>query len=813
MNNILPLLYMFAFAACGVLIARPVFKNDDPLRRVFFGLVFGLMLLIWLPTLFAFLIDFTLAAQLLALGTAAIMALAATLVSIRRKEKGPYGRFEKGELRKKLLPMLLTVLPILAVCFILHISHTIRTASDGSLHVGQCTYGDLCMHLGFISSISVQKTFPPEYSLLPGTKLGYPFLCDSVSSTFMTLGADLRWAAIFPALYACVCVVFGVYFFFDTWFKNTKTSVLATVLFFLGGGFGFWYFFNNSKLLEAEGIDRLNELMTGFYKMPTNMPSEGLRWVNAIADMLLPQRATLFGWAMLFPALQLLFRGAVEKENRVFIPLAFLAGSLPLIHTHSFLALGIISAVLFIAALLRPVKQFNPGRGSALGTRVAACFIAVLCLGALYLMPIRAEKDGADTLIVSVGVVAISLIALIFCLVSLFGSLKEKTGSISALVLAAFTVVFGVLTLLGVRSRNLLCAAAPLAGVAASLLYSLASRGGEKDTEALKASGKNLLYFAIFGAITLALAAPQLFGFTLKQSGASDSFLRWSFNWDNVSDGWLWFYIKNLGLIFILMPAAFLHLKKEHRVFFGGALAIWAVSEILLFQPNPYDNNKLLFVWFALSCGVIGSLLIDTLAVKAVKTENGEEVTDGAKTAGRLILLAIAIVSLTLSGVMTLAREYVSADHVAVAKTEEGRLVVGIKESGYESVAGHYAEVVDWVMENTEPDAVILTYNNHNNPIAMLTGRNIFVGSGVFLHWHGVDYRPREVLLKGLYEAPGESFYSVAEKYGIDYVLVSPYERSVYSVDVRWFEENLECVFRGSVSNIYKVPESQGGSK
>ena len=44
MNNILPLLYMLAFAFAGVLIARPVFKNDDPLRRVFYGLVFGLAL-------------------------------------------------------------------------------------------------------------------------------------------------------------------------------------------------------------------------------------------------------------------------------------------------------------------------------------------------------------------------------------------------------------------------------------------------------------------------------------------------------------------------------------------------------------------------------------------------------------------------------------------------------------------------------------------------------------------------------------------------------------------------------------------------
>ncbi|MBR4635295.1 MAG: hypothetical protein IKO51_02925 [Clostridia bacterium] len=822
MNNILPILYMLAFAACGVLIARPVFKNDDPLRRVFFGLVFGLVLLIWLPALFAFLCDFTLAAQLLALGAAVLLAFAATLVSIRKIKKEDYRAFGRGELKKKLLPLLLTVIPILAICFILHISHTIRTASDGSLHVGQCTYGDLCMHLGFISSISVQKTFPPDYSLLPGTKLGYPFLCDSVSSTFMTLGADLRWAAILPALYACTVVAFGVYFFFDTWFKNTKTTVLATYLFFIGGGFGFWYFFNNSKLLEAEGVDRMQELMTGFYKMPTNMPSEGLRWVNAIADMLLPQRATLFGWAILFPALQLLFRGAVENEDRAFIPLGVLAGSLPLIHTHSFLALGIISAVLFIGKLLALLKTRNPSRRTELAVRLIGCFIVMLILAVLKRLPIRVEGRDADVLTVTGGCLIAGLTAMIIALVSLIAVSRRirknphEGGDIGALGLLVLAVAVSVVTVLSVRKGGALSLIAPLVGIVICLLTALfpddfRRENGEEIRYQVREATKNLGFFALFGVITLALAAPQLFGFTLKQSGASNSFLRWGFNWDNVSDGWLWFYIKNLGLIFILMPAAFLHLKKEHRVFFGGALAIWAISEIFLFQPNPYDNNKLLFVWFAMSCGIAASLLIDTLAVKAVKTENGEEVTDGARTAGRLILLAIAIVSLTLSGVMTLAREYVSADHLAVAKAEDGKIQIGVKESGYEVVPAHYMEVVDWVKENTEPDAVFLTCNNHNNPIAMLTGRNIFVGSGVFLHWHGVNYRPREALLRGLFEAPGENLYPCAEQYGVDYVLVSPFERSAYSVDIRWFEENLECVFRGSVSNIYKVAHEGGG--
>ena len=143
MMNLLSLLYMLAFAACGVLIARPVFKKDDALHRLFFGLVFGLMMLIWLPTLYAFLVDFTLLAQLLALGTAVLLAGVASFVSLRRLKREDFRRYGEGELKKQLVPFILTALPLLLVIFTLHLNHTIVTASNGSLHVGQCTYGDL----------------------------------------------------------------------------------------------------------------------------------------------------------------------------------------------------------------------------------------------------------------------------------------------------------------------------------------------------------------------------------------------------------------------------------------------------------------------------------------------------------------------------------------------------------------------------------------------------------------------------------------------------------------------------------------------
>ena len=76
----------------------------------------------------------------------------------------------------------------------------------------------------------------------------------------------------------------------------------------------------------------------------SNLTEKGMRWVNVIADMLLPQRATLFGWAALFAVLYLLFRAVFRGDTRLYLPAGILGGLLPMVHTHSYFALGLMAA-------------------------------------------------------------------------------------------------------------------------------------------------------------------------------------------------------------------------------------------------------------------------------------------------------------------------------------------------------------------------------------------------------------------------------------------------------------------------------------
>ena len=49
---------------------------------------------------------------------------------------------------------------------------------------------------------------------------------------------------------------------------------------------------------------------------------------------------------------------------------------------------------------------------------------------------------------------------------------------------------------------------------------------------------------------------------------------------------------------------------RQNRLIALGAFLILLVAEFVLFQPNEYDNNKLIYVWFLLCLPMPDTTLI-----------------------------------------------------------------------------------------------------------------------------------------------------------------------------------------------------------
>lgn len=237
-GNILGTIYFVYFQLAGILLALFALKKEKTGTKLVVGSTAGSMLMQWLCVLAAFIFDFTVIAHILA----AAMVMPLFVAAMYKKEyiKNQFAGLLISLKRHSGFAVLFAMVFVLW-CFLLN-SHIIPTDANGAVHTGQCTYGDMSMHLGFISSIATQKSFPPVYSIFPDLKLAYPFLNASISSSIYLLGATLRWAYILPMLAAFLQVCGGVYLLAVTVLGSRAKGVLSCVLLLFNGGLGFIYF-------------------------------------------------------------------------------------------------------------------------------------------------------------------------------------------------------------------------------------------------------------------------------------------------------------------------------------------------------------------------------------------------------------------------------------------------------------------------------------------------------------------------------------------------------------------------------------------
>lgn len=694
------ILYFLAFQILGIGIGLCLLKRENICFSILMGSVIGSVSLQWLPVIFAFFLDFTKTAHILALILMAGIS-AGVFLATRKISAAPEHHFS-FQPKKVFLehPVLFLLIPLVVYFVYVLYTHTLPEV-DGAMHTGQCTYGDMNMHLGFITSIANQKTFPPEYSILPGTKLAYPFLSDSISSSLYIWGASLKVSYMLPMYVAFLQVLFGMYTLARQLLKKKGKAFLAFTLFFLNGGFGFYYFITDG--LNSENFTRI---FTAFYETPTNLIGENIRFTNIIVDMLVPQRATLFGFAILFPLLCLLVKAKSNEENkRYYILAGVIAGCLPMIHTHSFMALGILCFGWLIVELTK-----NSDRGAE-------------------------KKPNYLLRIIMVGGVLFALTALSKIQQSKFYTLDNSVIFGMGIAFVAVLIAYFVFLFITTKKKAVV-----------------------------------LDRWGVFLLIVLMLALPQLLFWTFGQA-SGEGFIRGGFNWCNETDNYLLFYFKNLGVTFILLIAGLIFGKRDKIRMVLPAFIIWGIAEFIIFQPNNYDNNKLLLVAFMFICIFVADFAVDMIAKLK-------------KPAGRYICMALLIFLGTVSALLTMGREAVS---------------------DYELYSQDYLAAAEYIEENTKPTDTILTANNHNNAISSLTGRNIVCGTGSFLYYHGLNYGEAESDVATMYQS-SDRRDELLKKYNVKYIVIGPNEIGSYGTyDISSFEAAYEKVFSSGQVSIYKT--------
>ncbi|MFL6336516.1 MAG: DUF4214 domain-containing protein [Pyrinomonadaceae bacterium] len=261
----------------------------------------------------------------------------------------------KGRVPLGLAALLFVFAPVLWSLFS---THTFAGGAGG-LYSGGSAWYDLSFHATLASSFAYGENFPPAYTPLAGEPLRYPFLPDFHAAALMTAGLSMRAAFLWTALPLALALVGIFYGFALRLAGGVRAAALATCLFLLNGGLGLLNLYGDWRESGRTFTEFWNALPVNY----ANDWARGIHWTNIVTDTLLPQRAALYGLPaglIVLTLFAIVWREWQDEspDARVDVLLltaGVLAGVLPLFHTHSYVAVGFVSAVLF---LLRPRRAW-----------------------------------------------------------------------------------------------------------------------------------------------------------------------------------------------------------------------------------------------------------------------------------------------------------------------------------------------------------------------------------------------------------------------------------------------------------------------
>ncbi len=216
-------------------------------------------------------------------------------------------------------------------------------------------WADWAVHLRNSTFFANRDVLSLDNPLFAGTAWHYPYLSSYLSATLQRLNLDLASSLTWPT-FALFATLPGLLFSLGKRVtQNSTAGVIFTYVVLLSGGMGVYYLLKDilagHYFWEASQYSPL--LYTDMRQAGVSTNS-GIWFMNIMISELFPQRAFLAGLPLaLFVLLTTWESVSTEKVGRAQLILAgVLFGILPLIHTHSFIALGIITPTFFSIHLL-----------------------------------------------------------------------------------------------------------------------------------------------------------------------------------------------------------------------------------------------------------------------------------------------------------------------------------------------------------------------------------------------------------------------------------------------------------------------------
>jgi hypothetical protein len=243
--------------------------------------------------------------------------------------------------------------------------------------------------------------------------------------------------------------------------------------------------------------------------------------------------------------------------------------------------------------------------------------------------------------------------------------------------------------------------------------------------------------------VAAALALPQLYWIQHQLAASVVPFIRRSNGFLFDTDlNWPTYWLLNGGLFVPLAIGTWFFSGIDLKRMTLPLIILLPLCMALSFQPNPFDNIKLLLFF-----QVGASLLIADFCRRSVQAGKV-----------RAVIAGVALLICTATGILSWVREANIPCQMASASDRD---------------------FAARVLATTDEHSVILTAQKFNHPVPFLTGRTIVLGFHNWLGMSGIPYDQRAPDVAEIYSG-GPNARELISKYGITDIVVGPYERTEF---------------------------------
>lgn len=248
--------------------------------------------------------------------------------------------------------------------FVLFWSKALFIDSTGNLVAGHpIMWADWAAHLTMTTAIA-ERGVGISSPLVIGEPFRYPFMINALSAILLRLGVDLIPAMVIPSFLSSIFLLFSLVWWFRTLLRSDSKAMLATTFFFFSGGLGFVFALKDISAVWQQAELPWHTFLAQTSQSYTYYEKFGVVAINVVHGMIIPQRAFSLGVAVALVGLTLVLKwwrnsaqtdGLQRQWNLVAAGIVF--GLLPLIHTHSFLAVFCILSCWAVISLVQKQRH------------------------------------------------------------------------------------------------------------------------------------------------------------------------------------------------------------------------------------------------------------------------------------------------------------------------------------------------------------------------------------------------------------------------------------------------------------------------